>query len=84
MDLPFLNVKNTNLLEDVRYLTGDFGDIHHISAVMLLKLKLLIDAIQIRLTREVIARRLPPELWRRVELCVIRSPASSQWAGKAV
>lgn len=83
MDLPFLNVKGADVLEDVEYLDRKYGSVQHVSAVLLLKLKLLIDIVNIKLARKVIARRLPPELWGQIELHVIRSPISHQWAGKA-
>ena len=83
MDLPFLSVKGANVLEDVGYLTRKYGRIQHISAVMLLKLKLLVDIIYVKLARKVIAARLPPELWERVELHVVRSSVSRQWVGKS-
>ena len=82
IDSPFLNIKGANVLEDVGYLNRKYLRVQHISAVMLLKLKLLIDIINIKLARKVIAARLPPELWGRVELHVIRSPVSRQWVGK--
>ena len=82
IDLPFLNVKDADVLEDVGYLQQKYGDVQQISAVMLLKLKLLIDIIHIKLTRKVLATRLAPELWKPAELCVIRSPISQQWVGK--
>ncbi|EXJ78130.1 hypothetical protein A1O3_09291 [Capronia epimyces CBS 606.96] len=81
MDLPFLNVKGANVLEDVGYLEKEF-QVQHVSTVMLLKLKLLIDIINIKLARKVAAGRLPPELWARIELYVTRSPVSRQWVGK--
>ncbi|KAJ9605982.1 hypothetical protein H2200_009831 [Cladophialophora chaetospira] len=70
MDLPYLNVKDANVLEDVRYLIGNLGHVQHISTVMLLKLKLLVDIINIKVTRALLAGRLPPELWKRTELQV--------------
>ncbi|KIW62238.1 hypothetical protein PV04_10433 [Phialophora macrospora] len=82
MDLPFLNIKGADVLEDVTYLKQRHGDVHHVAAVMLLKLKLHIDIINIKLVRKVIAARLPPELWGRVEAYVPRSPVSAQWVGK--
>ncbi|EHY51981.1 hypothetical protein HRR83_003456 [Exophiala dermatitidis] len=83
MDLPFLNIKGADILEDVEYLRGKYADVHNVSAVMLLKLKLLVDIINIKLARKVISARLPPETWEGVELRVIRSPLSRQWVGKS-
>ncbi|EXJ96377.1 hypothetical protein A1O1_01503 [Capronia coronata CBS 617.96] len=70
MDLPFFNIKGANVLEDVGYLDRKWGGVQHLSAVMLLKLKLLIDIINIKLARKVTTARLPPELWKRIELYV--------------
>ncbi|KIW97847.1 uncharacterized protein Z519_01431 [Cladophialophora bantiana CBS 173.52] len=81
MNSPFLTVKDANLLEEVGYL-NQLGHVQHISAVMLLKLKLLIDIINIKLARKVSATRLPPGLWKRVEFHVVRSPISRQWIGE--
>lgn len=83
MSQPFLNVKNTNALDDVQFLLHERAKLPHTSAALLLKLKLLLDIINIRLTRSVLAGRLPPELWKRVELDAVRSPISRQWAGKS-
>ncbi|EXJ75329.1 uncharacterized protein A1O5_02025 [Cladophialophora psammophila CBS 110553] len=81
MDLAFLNVKDANLLEEVGYL-DQLGHVQHTSAVMLLKLKLLIDIVNIKLARKVSATRLPPQLWKHVEFHVVRSPISRQWVGE--
>ncbi|KAJ9664506.1 hypothetical protein H2198_000157 [Neophaeococcomyces mojaviensis] len=76
MDLPFLDVKDANVLESVDFIDRQYGGVHHISAIMLLKLKLLVDILNIKLTRKVLSGRLPVELRRKVELAVIRSPLS--------
>ena len=81
MDLPFLDVKNADVYEDPSFITGEYGDPHHIAALILLKLKLLQDAINIRLVRKVIAaaaKHLPRELQIRIETAVVRSPLSTQ------
>ncbi|KAK5946507.1 hypothetical protein PMZ80_000650 [Knufia obscura] len=79
MDLPFLNVKNANVLEGVEFIDRKYGGVHHVSAVMLLKLKLLVDIQNIKLSRRVLVDKMPPELWRHVELAVIRSPLSERF-----
>jgi hypothetical protein len=81
MDLPFLDVKNADVYEDPSYVTGKYGDPHHIAALILLKLKLLQDTINIRLVRKVIAaaaKHLPRELQIRIETAVVVSPLSNQ------
>ncbi|KPI39619.1 uncharacterized protein AB675_3301 [Cyphellophora attinorum] len=81
-DLPYLDIKDANIFEDVSWMKSKYGSVHQRTAMLLLKLKLLIDIINIKLTRKVTASRLPVELWRRAELDAIRSPVSKQWAGK--
>ncbi|RMZ89199.1 hypothetical protein DV736_g3576, partial [Chaetothyriales sp. CBS 134916] len=84
IDLPFLNVQGANVFEDVKYMNEKRGDFRLVCGVLLLKMKLLVDIINIKLVRKVCANdgRLPPELWRHVERHVTRSPLSRQWVGK--
>ena len=82
-ELPYLDTKDANVLEPVEYLKSKYGEVHHLATMLLLKLKLLVDIINIKITRKVIAPRLPTELWKRVELDIIRSPLSKQWTGKS-
>ncbi|KAH4650967.1 hypothetical protein HBH79_249750, partial [Parastagonospora nodorum] len=80
MDLPFLDVKNANVYEDPSYVTGEYGDPHHITALVLLKLKLIQDTINVRLVRKVIAaasKHLPREVQICIETAVVRSPLST-------
>lgn len=74
MHLPFLDVKNADVVESTKYMAGSFGDVHHLSATMLLKIKILTDVINVRLTRKDLDGKLPVELWQEVELAVIWSP----------
>lgn len=83
MDLPFLNVKDANVMEDVKYLKYEFVDVQHVAAVMLLNMKLLVDVVNIKLTRLVLKGRLPPELWGSIESNVVRSPISHEWVAKS-
>jgi hypothetical protein len=81
LDLPFLDVKNADVYEDPSYVAGKYGDPHHITALILLKLKLIQDNINVRLVRKVIAaapKFLPRELQIRIETAVVRSPLSNQ------
>lgn len=78
----YLDLKNADALEDVQFLASDFGDTAHLGTMLLLKLKLLVDLINLKLARKVIAPRTPPELWHRIEPRVLRSPLSQQWVGK--
>lgn len=84
-DRSILSSNNEDVLEDVSYLMGQYrvrhACIHRVSTVLLLKLKLLVDIINIKLARKVNATRVIPDIWKSIELRVIRSPISRQWAG---
>jgi hypothetical protein len=54
-----------------------------LSAIMLLKMKLLVDLVNIKIARKVAATRLPPELWPKIEFSIIRSSLSHPWIGKS-
>ena len=83
MDLPFLNVRNANVFEPTKYMSQKYGpDAHHCTALILLKLKILVDVLNIRLTRKALNGKLPVELWQEVELAVIRSPLSVELTKK--
>lgn len=84
MDLPFLNFKDADVFEATGFMDqGKFGDAHHCAALILLKLKLLNDVINIRLARRVCINKLPTELSEMCELAVIRSPLSASFAKKS-
>lgn len=82
MDLPFLNVKDANPFEDVEFMNRRFGSLNHVSAVTLLKMKLMVDCSAIRLTRRVLAGKLLVELWRIIEQHVVKSPISVSFTMK--
>lgn len=48
MSLPFLNLKNEDAFESVEYLCGRWRSISHVSAITLLKIKLLLDLKSLR------------------------------------
>lgn len=80
-DLPFLDVRNADVHEDPSYVAGKYGNPHHITALILLKIKLLQDNTNIRLVRTVFAAattQLPQELRDDIETYVVRSPLSTQ------
>lgn len=76
MGLPFLSVEGADVLEDAGFTAKEYSDAHHCSARILLKLKLLSNIINIRLTRKVLNNRLPVDLLTEVELAAIQSPLS--------
>lgn len=82
LDLPFLDLKGANVFEDIGYLKRAPGHVLHLSVMILMKLKLLVDIIHIKLTRKVIGTRLPVEIWQYVECHVVRSPISRKWVDK--
>lgn len=79
MTLPFLDVKDADVFESPSFMQHKYGDTNHISALVLLKMKVLVDVLRIRLCRKVLAAKaIPPELWIGVELAAIRSPLSAK------
>jgi hypothetical protein len=79
---PFLDIKNADVLEDVKTFHQAHGRLAQVTAILLSKLKLLIDLINMMLVRKVVGSRLPPELWQRIEAQVGRSPIAQSWAGQ--
>ena len=81
-ELPFLNVKNANIMESPKFLVHRFGNLGYLASVLLLKIKMLIDIRNIKVARKVLAGRLPIELWREVERNAIRSPLSLRFVDR--
>ncbi|KIV96989.1 hypothetical protein PV10_00799 [Exophiala mesophila] len=81
-DPPFLNIKDASVLEDVKYISAESVDVHHLAAVVLLKMKLLVDLVNIRLTRRVLKGRLPTEVLGIIAYHAVRSPISCKWVNK--
>ncbi|KAI0394857.1 hypothetical protein F5Y17DRAFT_231022 [Xylariaceae sp. FL0594] len=79
MSLPYLDLRNADVFEDPSFLLGRFPNLNHLVSVLLLKLKLLVDLINLKRTRKLLlGRRLPPELRDEIESFVIRSPLSKR------
>ena len=78
MTLPYLDICGANVFEDPGFLLGNFPALNHIIAVLMLKLKLLVDIRNLKVTRKILRNRLPLELWELIELGVVRSPLSVQ------
>lgn len=75
-DLPYLDIHCADVFEDPDFI-ADFAGLNHVVALILIKLKLLIDIRNLNITRKVTASRgLPVELRDLIELAVIRSPLS--------
>ncbi|RSM04495.1 hypothetical protein CEP52_006842 [Fusarium oligoseptatum] len=77
MTLPHLDIHGADVLEDVGFFDEKYPALCHVAAILLLKLKLLVDIRNLKMTRKILAlRHLPHDLWRPIELSVIRSPLS--------
>ncbi|KAI1129283.1 hypothetical protein F5Y10DRAFT_238604 [Nemania abortiva] len=80
MTLPHLNIHGADVLEDPVIFIGDVLALDHIIAHLILKLKLLVDIINLKITRKVLAQsRLPSELRDQIERGVVRSPLSAKF-----
>ncbi|KAI0468291.1 hypothetical protein F4859DRAFT_506151 [Xylaria cf. heliscus] len=78
MTLPYLNIRGADVLEDPGFHLGKYPELNYLVALLLLKLKLLVDVRNLKITRKVVARRLPCELLDQIERDVIRSPLSAK------
>ncbi|TPX12694.1 uncharacterized protein E0L32_000871 [Thyridium curvatum] len=79
LTLPHLNLRGADAFEDPNFLGGKFAPLNHTVAILLLKLKILVDVRNLKVTRKVLAsHRLPLELCEPVELSVVRSPLSTK------
>ncbi|KAI1199445.1 hypothetical protein F5X97DRAFT_121086 [Nemania serpens] len=79
MSLPYLDTRGADVLEDPGFLLGKYSSLNSLVALLLLKLKLLIDIRNLKVTRKVLAQgRLPLELREQIEREVVRSPLSAK------
>ncbi|KAI0455216.1 hypothetical protein F5B21DRAFT_523937 [Xylaria acuta] len=62
MTLPYLNIRGADVLEDPGFHLGDYPELNYLVALLLPKLKLLVDIRNLKVTRKVLAQRLPFEL----------------------
>ncbi|KAL7910473.1 hypothetical protein GGI35DRAFT_448917 [Trichoderma velutinum] len=80
MTLPYLNLHGADVFEDPKFLIVEHAELNPLVAVLLLKLKLLVDIHNLKITRKILARsRLPVELHKTIELAVVRSPLSTKF-----
>lgn len=77
--LPFLDVHGADPLEDLTFL-GEHNDLSSLVCLLILKLKLLIDIRNIKVTRHALSgyRHLPIEMKDQIELATTRSPLSKK------
>ncbi|KAI8947341.1 hypothetical protein F4801DRAFT_515371 [Xylaria longipes] len=76
--LPYLDIREADVLEDPGFLLGKHPELNFLVALLLLKLKLLVDIRNLKITRKVLAQRLPFELQDQIERDVVRSPLSAK------
>ncbi|KAJ3167007.1 hypothetical protein HDU87_001889 [Geranomyces variabilis] len=76
-DQSYLDAQTTDVFEHPNSFFSTYPDVNHLVAVLLLKLKLLVDIRNLKITRKVLSqRKIPVELWEGIELATIRSPLS--------
>lgn len=75
-DLPYLDVKDADVFESVDFLDRRWLNLNQVVAVLLLKLKLLVDIENIGLVRKAVATKVPGEIQSKVEIHTVRSPLS--------
>ncbi|KAI1155457.1 hypothetical protein F4825DRAFT_407821 [Nemania diffusa] len=79
MTLPYLDIHGANALEDPGCFLDPSIELNFGIALLLLKLKMLVDIRNLKVTRKVLAQgRLPFELRDQIERGVIRSPLTAK------
>ncbi|KAI2616511.1 hypothetical protein GGR54DRAFT_227825 [Hypoxylon sp. NC1633] len=83
MTLPYLNIHGADIFEDPGFLLGKFPELNFLVTLLILKLKLLVDIRNLKITRKIFAQRhlpvdLPVELRDEIEQNVVRSPLSAK------
>ncbi|GAW15192.1 hypothetical protein ANO14919_046010 [Xylariales sp. No.14919] len=77
MTLPYLDIHGADVLEDPEFLVDKYSSLNSVVALLILKLKLLVDIRNLKIARKIFAQRhLPLELQDQIERNVIRSPLS--------
>ncbi|KAI1820724.1 hypothetical protein F4861DRAFT_521980 [Xylaria intraflava] len=80
MTLPYLDTHGADVFENPTFLLGKYSALNCIVALLILKLKLLVDIRNLKIARKVLARRqLPLELRDLIEQNVVRSPLSAKF-----
>ncbi|EGX93697.1 Zinc finger domain-containing protein, MYND-type [Cordyceps militaris CM01] len=79
MSLPYLSTRNADVFERPDFFSS-YPSINGVSAILLLKLKLLVDIRNIRVARKIFAQRSTPlDICRLIERELIRSPLSKRF-----
>ncbi len=80
MDAPYLDTRNADVFEDPGFLITRFPAMNDVVAILLLKLKLLVDIRNIRVARKIFAQRsVPLDICRLIEPNLVRSPLSKRF-----
>ncbi|KAK5708262.1 hypothetical protein LTR97_000802 [Elasticomyces elasticus] len=81
MSLPYLSINDADVLEKPDFLSKDeYPSFDHLVAILLLKLKLLVDIRNLKVARKIfLHKNLMPDLHESIELSVIRSPLSRRF-----
>jgi hypothetical protein len=70
-DLPYLDIRNADVFEDVKYLDRRWMDLSHLAAVTLLKIKLVLDLEALKNTRDTVGRKVPREIQNNIRPHVV-------------
>ncbi|KAK3618098.1 hypothetical protein LTR56_024867 [Elasticomyces elasticus] len=78
MSLPYLSINDADVLEKPDHLSEDeYPSFDHLVAILLLKLKLLVDIRNLKVARKIfLHKNLIQDLHESIELYVVRSPLS--------
>lgn len=79
LSMPYLDVRNADVLEGVKFLDDKHWNISHVTTILLIVIKLLIDMRNIDNVGRVTTGRLPLELAAKIQLTVIRSPLAVRY-----
>jgi hypothetical protein len=71
--LPYLDIKNADVFEPVKYLCHKYINVSHTVAITLLKIKLLLDLTALR-DSAVVGERVPREILDGIQAYLLRSP----------
>ncbi|KAI1437245.1 hypothetical protein GGR50DRAFT_692530 [Xylaria sp. CBS 124048] len=79
MTLPYLNIRGADVFEDPDLCLGKHPALNFLVALLILKLKLVVDIRNVKISRKVFAQRpLPLELRDQIEQNLVRSPLSAK------
>lgn len=74
-DLPYLDIRNADILEPVDRLCGRFPNLSHLACLCLLKIKLLFEVMRLKQSTASIGPAVPSEILSLIQSSVPQSPA---------